>query len=159
MVTTNIHIDHVEGRIYRLTECGQKVDCSGWLEKSNGYMRFSYMNKKCYKHRVIWEHAHGAVPEGMQVDHCNGDKLDNRILNLRLVTASQNQQNQHGPKRGSTSGHKGIDWRRDYGKWRVRITIDRDSIHVGTFSDLDDAVKAYREAAAAHHTHNPEAMA
>ena len=41
-------------------------------------------------HRIIWERVHGPIPEGMQINHINGIKNDNRISNLELVTPSQN---------------------------------------------------------------------
>lgn len=41
-------------------------------------------------HRMIWEAVHGEIPDGLQINHINGDKTDNRIANLELVTASEN---------------------------------------------------------------------
>lgn len=44
----------------------------------------------CLAHRLVWLHFMGPIPEGMQINHKNGDKKDNRPGNLELVTASQN---------------------------------------------------------------------
>lgn len=60
-------------------------------------------------HRIIWQMFHGDIPEGMVIDHINGDPWDNRITNLRLVTQKQNVQNAKKSKR-NTSGATGIRW-------------------------------------------------
>jgi hypothetical protein len=46
--------------------------------------------KKRLIHRVVWEAVNGPIPDGLQINHKNGDKSDNRIENLELVTASEN---------------------------------------------------------------------
>jgi hypothetical protein len=70
-------------------------------------------------HRVILE-----APAGVEVDHINGNGLDNRRSNLRLATKSQNMQNMR-LSRINTSGFKGVCWDKDRGKWRAHITLDR----------------------------------
>ena len=47
--------------------------------------------KKVRAHRLIWEAVHGPIPAGMQINHINGNKRDNRIANLELVTPGDNQ--------------------------------------------------------------------
>lgn len=64
----------------------------GWTENT-GYRRIKIDGKKYSLHRVIYEMFHGDIPEGYQIDHINGNKLDNRIENLRLATSSQNVRN------------------------------------------------------------------
>jgi len=63
---------------------------------STGYLHVAIAEgkrvRRVYAHRVIWEHAHGAIPDGMQINHINGVKSDNRIANLELVTPAANAQ-------------------------------------------------------------------
>lgn len=46
-----------------------------------------------FRHRVIWYYFNGEIPEGMEIDHINGNKQDNRLSNLRCVTHSENMNN------------------------------------------------------------------
>jgi len=46
--------------------------------------------KNCYVHRLVWEAFNGPIPKGMQINHLNEDKTDNRLENLSLMTPKQN---------------------------------------------------------------------
>lgn len=83
-------------------------------------------------------------PKGMQVDHINGDKIDNRKCNLRIVTNSQNSQNR-GARSDNTSGYKGV--RSQRGKWRAEIKVNYQTINLGCYSTKEQAARAYDEAA------------
>lgn len=82
---------------------------------------------------------------GQYVDHINGDGLDNRRANLRLVTKQQNGWNQAG--HGGTSKYKGVSFRADTGIWRAYLTKDGKRRYLGTFADEIDAALAYNSAA------------
>lgn len=107
-----------------------------------------------YLHNEVWERASGhPIPRGFLVDHINGDKLDNRRLNLRLATRADNEANK--PKRRSqgdkapSSKYKGVTKIIDGRKkcWRATITYSRRQIALGTFFEEKEAAKAYNEAA------------
>jgi hypothetical protein len=83
----------------------------------------------------------------MEVDHINGDGLDNRKSNLRLATRAQNGCNLR-PQQGKSSRFKGVAWH-VCGKWRAHISPNRTQIALGLFDDEIDAALAYDMAALA----------
>ena len=83
---------------------------------------------------------------GQQVDHINGDPLDNRRSNLRLCTPAQNSCNR-GPQAHSTSGFKGVSWHKVHKRWTARIRLNHKRHHIGCFDTAEDAARAYDDAA------------
>lgn len=90
-------------------------------------------------HRVVID-----APPGMMVDHINGDGLDNRRANLRLVSMSQNQMNRR-TLDGCSSRFKGVSWVPAMGRWRAKVGSK--ATHLGYFDDQEDAARAYDAAA------------
>lgn len=102
----------------------------------NGYAKVYAHGKQYYLHRFLLE-----APRHMQVDHINGDGLDNRRTNLRLVTPSQNQWNR-GKKQSSRTGYKGVT-RGSNGRFLARIMHQNKQTHLGTFKTVEAASFAY----------------
>lgn len=100
-------------------------------------------------HRLAWFYVHGEWP-AENIDHINGDTLDNRLCNLRQCTQQQNNGNHHRLNRKNTSGHRGVTWRKDKGKWKAFINRENRQVHLGYFMSKDDAIDAYRRAAIEH---------
>jgi len=80
------------------------------------------------------------------IDHKNRNGLDNRRVNLRKAEQFQNLANIAG-RSGGTSRFKGVDWSKSDSKWRARISVKYEAVHLGCFSDEEEAARAYDEAA------------
>ena len=94
------------------------------------------------KHRVVMK-----VNKGQQVDHIDGNGLNNTKENLRIATSSQNCSNvkkyffRNGKK--VTSKYKGVNFHKRMKKWQASIRYNKKLIHLGTFDDEIEAAKAY----------------
>lgn len=87
------------------------------------------------------------APEHLDVDHLHHEGLDNRRLELRLVTHAQNQMNRRGAQRNSVSGVRGVYWHRQCSKWNAKVKVNGHSFHLGLFNDkraAEAAANAFR---------------
>jgi hypothetical protein len=98
--------------------------------------------RNLFMHRAIV-----SAPSGFEVDHINGDTLDNRKCNLRICTRAQNGANI--PTR--RDGFKGVWFRKDTGKWAAEISPCRKKISLGSFLSEEEAARAYDAAARLHY--------
>lgn len=117
-----------------------------------GYTRFAYKGKYYLAHRVIWEMHYGAIPDGMEVDHIDHDRLNNVISNLRLVSSSDNSRNMS-LRSTNKSGTPGVSWNAARNKWQARVWAYGKRIHLGLFETKEEAV-AVREAANLKHNYH-----
>lgn len=113
--------------------------------------RWSYMpeNKKKFLrlHRVILSRMlNRDLSSEEEVDHINGNGLDNRRNNLRLATKAQNQQNAS-KRKDNTSGYKGVTWHKASGKWYARIGSEDGHKNLGLFLTPEEAYEAYKKEA------------
>jgi hypothetical protein len=156
-MTSKIIFNPTEGTVNRVFTSGATRESVGTLCK-DGYLQLWMDGRKVMLHRAIWEHVNGPIPDGQEIDHINGNRQDNRIGNLRLVTRKQNQENMRSAFiTNVTSGIKGVSFYKTTGKWRAQIRHWKRSIHLGYFDSMTAAQSAYQQAAARLHTHNPSA--
>lgn len=85
------------------------------------------------------------APKGLEIDHRNGDGLDNRRSNLRLGTHQQNTHNKISKK--GRSKYKGVSFKKQTGKWGASIGVNYKRTHLGYFEKEVDAAIAYDKAA------------
>lgn len=120
---------------------GKQVGCA---ERGMKYRRVHLNGVMMLAHRVALAIHYGEWPQG-QIDHINGDRVDNRLCNLRVVTASENLRNKR--KYGNNkSGRVGVMWHKLTGKWGATISAHGEPCWLGTFDTKEAAIEA-REAA------------
>lgn len=121
----------------------------------NGYVRRKVRQDgkrvNVYLHRAVLGLSPG---DGMDGDHINGDRLDNRRENLRATTRRQNGQNV--PSQAGTSRHRGVSLRPN-GTWKAQVMVDGRTRHVGIYATEDEAASAAANFRAAVFTHTNEA--
>ena len=101
-------------------------DIAGTEDK--GYLRLRF-NYKDYKvHRIIWLMVYGRWP--YQIDHIDHNRSNNKINNLREVTAQQNAQNRSLHK-NNRSGVCGVSWKKDKNKWCSEIHVNGNNVFLG----------------------------
>lgn len=105
---------------------------------AKGYIHIAIDRRFYAAHRLIWMFAFGAEPDG-EVDHRNGNRSDNRVANLRVVTRSQNRQNS--AARGPWP--KGVYLYRRDGSFRAQIKQGGVNTYLGIFSTPEAAHQAY----------------
>lgn len=111
---------------------------------NEGYIRIRGSNGKEYRaHRIIWSLFNGEIPEGMLIDHIDGNRSNNRIENLRLATRIQNNANkmhtyEHGLPKGVTKVGS---------KFRARLYHKGKNYSLGCFNTVEEAEEAYNKKA------------
>ena len=138
--------DPVAGSIVRIANSSTAKAGENPIYVNNcGYHMVSALGQSIGLHRIVWIVAKGCIPEGMEIDHINGDKSDNRISNLRLCTPTQNRQNKTKYK-NNKSGFKGVYYetaQRVKKPWRARIVVNKKAISLGNFMTKHEAQQAY----------------
>lgn len=111
------------------------------FDASNGYLKGCVLYVKMYAHRAAFMIHYGVKPSGL-IDHINGDRTDNRVLNIRDVSYVENARN---VRPSGKSGHVGVYWHDDCHKWQARTCVRGRTFSGGYFSRIEDAVAARRK--------------
>lgn len=144
--------------LYQVSDLGRvkSFQRNGRILKT--YIRNKYLNlgicrggimKKYQVHQLVAIEFLGHIPNGLTlvVDHVNGNKLDNRASNLRIVTHRDNTTTCFRQNNNSLSSkYTGVSWDKVTGRWRASIEIKSKNIFLGRFNEEIDAYHAYQKA-------------
>lgn len=123
---------------------------AGSLDKGTGYTRIQYKRKTYLCHRLAWTYEYNKIPENYLIDHINGQRDDNRIVNLRLCTHAENQKNRK-IQSNNVSGYKGVHWNKKRKKWRVQVQVSKDKSFTHYHEKIEQAVEDYRNICKKYH--------
>ena len=140
------HFRYNDGQIIRVRN-GRPAGSARKDKDGNktGYVVIVFEGKSYYAHRLAWMLNFGAIPEGMQIDHVNGNRSDNRIENLRCVSVDDNMRNRAAFRR-RFPGRTGVNYCKRDNLWHAMIWDKNKAISLGHFKSYDMAVKARVEA-------------
>lgn len=106
-------------------------------------------NRTVYATRLVRMHhvVIGFPPPGYVVDHINGNGLDNRRENLRIITNKENVTCRRVLPSNNTSGYRGVSFHKAKKGWDAKIKVNQHAIHLGRYKTAEEAARAYDEAA------------
>ena len=130
----------VNSRVPKTLEAGTQRKSS-----SSGYLDVQVHGRSYPAHRIVMLMCYGFYGEGLEVDHINHIRNDNRLVNLRFVTHGENMRNKSVSSK-STTGVTGVYFYKRLQKYIARIRVNREFIHLGTFETLEEAAAARAEA-------------
>lgn len=136
----------VNSRVPKTLEAGRKSSSSGYLDVQVHGRRYPV-------HRIVMLMCYGFYGEGLDVDHINHIRNDNRLCNLRFVTRSENNKNQSLSSK-NTSGVTGVSFSKARKKYVAQIEVNRENIYLGRFETLEEAAAARAEANVKYNFHN-----
>ena len=107
-----------------------------------GYIQVCIDGQMFLGHRVAWFHIQGTWP-AFEIDHLNGVRTDNRLVNLRDVPAAVNMQNLRRASTRSRSGILGVSWSHHSQKWTAQISLNNQQRNLGMFDSIEEAQAVY----------------
>jgi hypothetical protein len=122
-----------------------KIGSEPGCTTNTGYICIKLDSKKYQAHRLAWLYVYGYMPKN-DVDHINGNRIDNRIINLREATRSENIQNLKKCNSNNKTGLLGSCFNKSVNKFQAQIVINYKRIHLGYFNTAIEAHEAYIKA-------------
>ena len=116
---------------------------------THGYLTLCIDYQSHYAHRLAWLYTHGVWPD-RNIDHINGNRLDNRIANIRQCNQTENLFNA-AIRKNNTSGYRGVYWNKRKQKFEVKCNVNKQTTHLGYFGTIEAAAIAYRSFAESQH--------
>jgi hypothetical protein len=136
----NLRYDPETGQLWwKVREKGRRLARPAGAPNGNGYRRVCVRGVRVLVHRAVWALHHGAWPE-REIDHIDGNRLNNRLENLRDVSAAYNHHNVRA-ERPNKSGVRGVYLRRH--RFQAMIRVDGRAVCLGSYATVEEASAAY----------------
>lgn len=141
--TVSTLVTEREGKLYWLTPKGRvrKGDEAGCHSRKHGYIAVFLKGRLYLAHRVVWMLNKKHWPRG-EVKHISGDKQDNRLENLMVLTHSSVQRRNRTPKSNKTSRVRGVTYHKLLDKWQAQMKVNGKYVYLGQYDYLVGAVRA-----------------
>ncbi len=127
---------------------------AGNINGTTGYLKVKLNGVNLANHRIIYLMANGWIDDKLFIDHIDGNKINNKPSNLRLVDQAENSQNQRKAQSSSILGVLGVSITSS-GKHQARIGVDSKDLYLGSFDTIDEASNAYQQAKKKLHIDQP----
>lgn len=137
-----LHYDPDTGVFTWKNPAGTKTkpgDIAGCASKHLGYRYITVLNKRRLAHRLAWVYMTGRWPED-QIDHINGERDDNRWVNLREADQSQ-QCGNSALRSDNKAGARGVYWCKEKRKWAVDLQYQGRRYRLGRYTDFEEATE------------------
>ncbi|MFA6278358.1 MAG: HNH endonuclease signature motif containing protein [Pedobacter sp.] len=118
-------------------DIANKINCIG-------YVYISFLNKKHLAHRLAWLYEYGYYPD-YEIDHIDGNPLNNKIINLRKANSGENKQNIKRSSKNNKLGVLGVCFIKSRNKFLAQIMINYKQKFIGYFNTQEEAYNAYVE--------------
>ncbi len=141
LIRQSLDYDPKTGVFKRLKRMGRYDENKPVGCKAGRYLQLNAAGKRFRGHQLAWFFVYGYIPK--EIDHINGDGMDNRIENLREVTHQQNIHNHRVPPKHNTTGYLGVSYFKQMKKYSSYITLNGKKKHLGYFSNPEDAHLVY----------------
>lgn len=136
---------------YKTTVCDchyNKVKDYKWSAQISRYQVRAVrgISRNNIRHTYLMHREIMDVPKGMEIDHIDGNTLNNQCSNLRICSKFENARNVRLTSK-NTSGHKGVCWSKHNNRWHARVICNNHTYHLGYFLDKQEAIDAYNKKA------------
>lgn len=137
-----LHYDPISGMFHKI-RCGLPLNTPSKTKSDKEYIYISVLGHKHIAHRLAWLYIYGYFPN--EIDHEDGNGLNNKIDNLRDVSHAENSKNlKH--RKDNTSGVMGVIWFKQTNKWRAQIMVNQKTVYLGYYKNFNDAIIARKMA-------------
>jgi hypothetical protein len=130
---------------------GYKAGCIANFKSKKSYELISLYKVRYFSHRLAWLYVYGSFPS-FEIDHIDGNGLNNSISNLRECTRNGNNQNIRKAQVNNRLGLLGVFLHKETGKYRSRIMVNRKIIELGLFKTPEEAHCNYINAKRKYHS-------